>query len=476
MANSISMSFNKNYKFFMWIFDWRDFSIKDIVELEGDELEIVEDEETNAASNVSSNKDSKATSNDIVVIKKNGEIVYWGIINEVQNKNGNSKYVYVLKYITNIFDQNCTMNSLKMTNLYNRNTAIDKYIGPNGELMNPDLYNMTSDFISVTPDNYYTFLLLTGDDSIEPWSRCAWYNSNKQFISTFCYSVGDYNYSKTLKSPSNARYARLSARYQQDEHISSAMSFYHEDINIPSAYLVNIIGIEDYLAALIKENFINNDDSFINRTYLKVNVLSHTPININDFINTVLYENNGIMNLHTFMTNCTQLYNIAYNFYIEDNKLNIDISNITKTKQLIDTSAQNITEYSEVFETDIVSKVVVLTDTSPYYLYLLNDRTTTTDQTNPNRANGKTEFTYTEKIDDAPQVALDIIKGNSYNHNVSFCYDKYLSVGTPITIKTKNQIVYDTYISKVTIDNKKFFSYECGNIRINLIEKLLKEK
>lgn len=324
--------------------------------------------------------------------------------------------------------------------------------------------------------DYYTFLLITNDTSVEPWSRCAWYNSNKQFISTFCYNVGDYNYSKTIIAPSNARYARVSARYQQDEHMSSSMFFYHENINVPSAYLVNIIGIEDYIAAQIKENFINNDDTFINKTYLQVNVLSHTLININDFINTVMYENNGIMNLHTFMTNCTQLYNIMYSFYIENNKLNIDISNITRKKQLIDTSAHNITQYSEVFETDIVAKVVVLTNLRPYYLYLLNDRTTTTNKSDQNRANGKVEFTYTEHINDAPQVALDIIKGNSYNHNVSFCYDKYLPVGTPITIKTKNQIVYDTYISKVIIDNDTFFSYECGNIRINLIEKLLKEK
>lgn len=159
MADSISISFNKYYKFFMWIFDWRDFTIKDIVELEDDALEIVEDEETNATSNVSCNKNSNASSGDIVVIKKNGEIVYWGIINEIQNENGNSKYSYILKYITNIFDQNCPLNSIKRTNLYDRSNAVNKYITPEGNLADPDLYNMTSGFISVTPRRLLYFFI-----------------------------------------------------------------------------------------------------------------------------------------------------------------------------------------------------------------------------------------------------------------------------------------------------------------------------
>lgn len=333
---------------YAWIFSWRNFDVKGIVELSA--AEIIEDEETNSPSNITAIGTSGAESGDIVAVKRSGEVIYWGIIDEVQNENGEKKVIYKLNYITNLFDQNVYLNEVS-TNLI-RNT-----------------------------------------------------------------------------------------------------------------------GIEDYIGGQINANFINNIDTFVNRTYLKVNILSHTPKQT-----SVTNVENNIFNLHTWMTNCTQLYDIQYKFYIEDGKLNIDIENVAETKQVIDTSFQNITGYSEVFETQVTSKVIVRTRTNTYTLYLLNDRTTTTDGTNVNRAAGKTEMVYTENYSDAPQTALDTFKSNSYNHNITFKLDRYIPVNTPIAIKTKNQFIYDSYISKVTINSGKFYEYECGNIRINFIDKILKER
>ena len=154
------------------------------------------------------------------------------------------------------------------------------------------------------------------------------------------------------------------------------------------------------------------------------------------------------------------------------------IENKEMKKELIDTTAQAISNYSEVFKTSIVSKVTVLTKSEgEYNLYLLSDRTTTTDSKNKNRAQGKVETVYTEKMEDAKQKALDTMKSNSYNHNITFkMSDKYMKVGTPIAIKTKNSIVLDTYISAVKINQSKFIEYTCGNIRIKFIDKILKER
>ena len=75
---------------------------------------------------------------------------------------------------------------------------------------------------------------------------------------------------------------------------------------------------------------------------------------------------NGIYNLHTWMTNCTQNYNIVYNFDIEEidgeQKLTIDISYEEPAKEIIDTNAQPISNYNEVFETDVTAKVTCLYD------------------------------------------------------------------------------------------------------------------
>lgn len=334
-------------KVFMWIFDYKDFSVKDIVEISDYEINI--DEETNATTNIKVLKKTTAKSRDIVAIKKNNEVVYWGTIQEISNEDGKKLYQYTLKYITNLFNEN---------------------------------------------------------------------------------------------------------------------------IKLENEELIKNTGVEDFIAKAITDNFISNEDTFINKDYLQINVKTHTIKQT-----SVSNVQDGIYNLHTWITNCTQNYDIVYSFYIADKKLVIDIENRTYNKELIDVKAQPISNYSEVFETDVVSKVVVLTSTDTYELYLLNDRTTTTDKTDKNRADGIVETVYTEKYEDAPQKALDTMKSNSYNHNITFnMLEKIIKVGTPIAIKTRESLIYDTYISAIKITQKKFIEYTCGNIRVKFIDKLLKER
>lgn len=334
-------------KMFMWIFDHQDFSIKDIVEIADYEISI--DEETNANSIIRVLKDTGAKARDLIVIKRSNENVYWGIIEEVSNNDGEQLYEYNLKYITNMFNQ---------------------------------------------------------------------------------------------------------------------------DVILENEELIKTTGVEDFIANAITNNFIENEDTFLNKTYLQINVKTHTKKQT-----TVSNVQDGIYNLHTWMTNCTQNYNIVYSFSISNGKLVITIEVQETEKELIDVKAQSISNYSEVFETDVVAKVTVLTTEGKYNLYLLNDRTTTTDMNNENRADGTVETVYTEKMEDANQKALDVMKGNSYNHKITFnLANEYIKIGTPIAIKTKKSIILDTYISAVKFTQANFFEYTCGNIRTNFIDKLKKER
>ena len=334
-------------KVFMWIFNYKEFTVKDIVEIADYDINI--DEETNANTLINVLKKTTAKSNDIVAIKKNNEIVYWGIIDIIQNTDGEALNQYTLKYITNLFNQN---------------------------------------------------------------------------------------------------------------------------IKLENESLISSTGIEDFLKKAITTNFTENTDTFVNLDYLDIEVLTHTKLQT-----TVSNVNNNIYNLHTYMTNCTQKYDIVYSFSVVDKKLKMSIEVKTAKKEIIDVNAQPISNYTEVFETDVVSKVVVLTDTSTYTLYLKNDRTTTTNKNDKDRAEGRTETVYTANYEDAEQTALDTIKSNRYNHNITFSYyNRLIAIGTPIAIKTKESLIYDTYISAVRITQSKFIEYTCGNIRINFIDKLLKER
>lgn len=340
-------------KVFMWIFDYKDLELKDIVELADYEINI--DEETNASSLVKVLKETTAKARDIVAIKNNGEMFYWGTIDEISNENGHIAYEYKLKYITNIFDQ--------------------KILLENGQI-------------------------------------------------------------------------------------------------------IRETGVEDFIAETIRKNFIESEDVFINKNYLEIEILTHTPKET-----SVTNVEEGIYNLHTWMTNCTQNYDIIYSFSLVNKKLRITIENKSYEKQLIDTNAYSIANYTEVFETDVVAKVVVAYDTineeenkGTYTLYLRNDRTTTTNMLDEDRADGRIETVHTEKYEDANQTALDTMKSNSYNHNITFSYNKLIKIGTPIAIKTKQSIIYNSYISSIKITKRAYYEYTCGNIRIKFIEKLLKER
>lgn len=341
-------------KVFMWIFDFKDFSVKDIVEIANYEINI--DEETNANTIVNVLKKTTAKARDIVAIKKNNEVVYWGTIDNIQNTDGQALYEYTIKYITNIFNQNVELE--------------------------------------------------------------------------------------------------------------------YED-------LIKTSGIEDFVGATIMLNYTLSADTFINLDYLEVEIKTHTKKQT-----TVSNVQDGIYNLHTWMTNCTQSYDVMYSFSIVNKKLHMTIEVEEAEKELIDVNAQAISNYVEVFETDVVSKVTVLYDKvndkdqkGQYTLFLLNDRTTTTNQNDTNRADGKVETVYTTNYEDAPQKALDTMKANAYNHNITFSYyDRFIPVGTPIAIKTKESLIFDTYISAIKITQNKFYEYTCGNIRINFIDKLLKER
>ena len=338
-------------KSLIWIFSKDDFKVKDIVEVS--DYTIVMDEETNSNTNILILKKTNAIYNDIIMFKKNGVIVYFGIIKQISNSKGTNKYTLTCKYITNIFNR-----TIKL-----------------------------------------------GNESI-----------------------------------------------------------------------IQNQGLEKFIKNEIESNFTNSADIFFNINYIFVVCETQTVKQV-----AVTNVENGIYNLHTWMTNCTQKYDIVYEFTIvkinNSWKLQITIKNKSKNKILIDTKADSIVDYEEVFETDVIAKVTVLTSTNTYNLYLKNDRTTTTNMLDEDRAEGKAVTVYVDDYEYAEQTALDQIRANTYNHNITFSlHNKFIKPGTPVAIKTKDSIIYDTYISSVTIKRSSFYEYICGNIRINFIEKLLKER
>ena len=469
---------------FMWIFDYKDFSVKDIVEITNYEINI--DEETNANSIINVLKKTTAKARDIVAIKRNNEIIYWGIIDNIQNVDGQVLYEYTLKYITNLFNQDIILNSYENKSTIENNEIV--YIKPVVALqkyasivdLNVEIGEVSTNWKIENNNSYYvirdsaTNKVLTAESLsndanviVSDYQNLQTQKWQIQQITKTKYEIKIGNFCLTVENGGIENGTNI--KIHEDLGNETKQQFVLE---IVESVIIKDSGIEDFIAKKITDNFISNEDTFVNLNYLQIEIKSHSKKNV-----SVTNVENNIFNLHTYMTNCTQLYDVVYSFSLVNKKFVITIEVKETKKEIIDVNAQPISNYNETFETDVVSKVIVLTSTDIFILYLLNDRTTTTDMSNENRAEGKTVTIYTEKYEDAEQTALDQMKANAYNHNITFSYlDRIIPVGTPIAIKTKESLIYDTYISAIKITENKFIEYVCGNIRINFIDKLLKER
>lgn len=242
--------------------------------------------------------------------------------------------------------------------------------------------------------------------------------------------------------------------------------------------LIKEVGIEDFIEKEIYDNFTNSDDELLNYKWLDVEVKTHTKIQKS------VDNENGIYNFHTFITNCTQNYNIILDFTYDQGRIKLTIYKQDAETQLIDTTIPDISNYIEKFETSVTAKVIVKTDTDVQTWYLLSDRTTTQNKDHLNRAIGKVETVYTAKSEDARQTALDKFKSNTYNHYISFKINRNsklfdvekMKIGTPLSVRTNNNIILDTYISAMRDNGSNFIEITCGNMRVNFIDKLLKER
>lgn len=344
---------NKSEETLVYFLDKSDLEIKDVIEFEN--YEYVIDEETNKNTIFEVMKKINANNDDIVVLQRNENIDYIGIIKDIENEDGEIKRKITLEYISNIFDRN---------------------------------------------------------------------------------------------------------------------------IILENESLISSTGIEDFIAKEIYDNFTNSDDTLLNINWLDVEVKTHTKITKS------VDNNNGIYNFHTFVTNCSQNYNIILDFSYVNKRIKLTIYKQESETQLIDTTVPDISNYTEKFETSVIAKVIVKTDTDVQKWYLLSDRTTTQDKDNTDRASGEIETVYTSKSEDAKQTALDKFKSNTYNHYISFDINRNsklfdvskLKIGTPINVRTNNNVILNTYISAITDKGNNFINITCGNMRINFIDKLLKER
>lgn len=260
---------------------------------------------------------------------------------------------------------------------------------------------------------------------------------------------------------------------------------------ISNESVISATGIEDFIANTITSNWISSGDAQLDKSYITVKALTHTPVYSK--VSTVTDLTDGCFNLKTYLGNALEYYGIKLEFDITAAALTVYVYKDDAAAYQVSATNSDISEYSETYAVDALAKLLVrydqkasgsdeVTASTNHEYYLLTDRTITTDKGATNRAQGsvKSMVIEAETEEEMYQKVQDEFSGNSYSHKISFklfmdsqIYDyAALYVGRSCKIRTKSGI-RASLITATTVGNgERFATIELGKLKVTLIDKI----
>lgn len=255
------------------------------------------------------------------------------------------------------------------------------------------------------------------------------------------------------------------------------------------------VGVEDFIAQEIRDNWIDSGDPVMDIPYLSVEAVTHTPVAAS--VSADVTTEGSVYNLKVYMGNCKEFYQIYTDYVFSGQTLTVRIYRKDDPVLPIDIKVSDITEYNESYEVETMARVMVkwkVPDTidedgrvivgpvTYKNYYLRNNRTVTEDIDDPDRADGTSISIYVEaeSIYDMRQQALNEFAGNRYKHKVDFNLKKGSKlysiadyyVGRLCRFKSKTGI-QDTIITGIVNNSdSELLQVTFGKLKITLIEKL----
>ncbi len=245
-------------------------------------------------------------------------------------------------------------------------------------------------------------------------------------------------------------------------------------------------GIEDFIAGEIRDNFIAFGDEWTDKSYITVQVMTHTPLAVG------VDSDNGVYDLKSFLSSARQYYGIRLDFVFNGSYLQIKIRREGTEQFPIDTGVSDITDYEEIYEVAVLAKLIVrwkVPDTQDSVgeqtmrtFYLREDQTITEEASDESRAKGSIRSLYVEAKteEEMLQRVANEFAENTYNHKISFklrrgsqCYpEEELYIGRTCRIKT-GVGVRSSMVAEVKKDSDSdVVSVTMGRLKVTLIEKL----
>lgn len=267
--------------------------------------------------------------------------------------------------------------------------------------------------------------------------------------------------------------------------------FFDRQIFVESEEVIVSIGIEDFIARAIRDNFSASGDPLMDKKYLSASAATHTPVAAK------VDAENGVYNLKTYLGNAKEYYSIYTDFDVKNKKMEITVNKRDEKDIPIDIETSDIADYTETYEISVLAKLLVhwkipdkedssgsktIGGSSKRQFYLLADRTITENMADLDRAAGIVKSIYIETETEAEmlQQVYNEFSSNQYNHKISFNLNKgsrlypvsRFYVGRKCTIKTKTGI-RTSIVTKTAITNTSgTMQLTFGKLKVTLIEKL----
>lgn len=256
---------------------------------------------------------------------------------------------------------------------------------------------------------------------------------------------------------------------------------FDRQIVLSNTDIIKNAGIEDFIAKTIETYFSASGDAFIDMSYIKCKVLTHTKINSKPS------AEDGIYNFKTYIGNIKQQYGIYLDFEFTKENLIVSIYKKDQSVMQIDTTSTDIVNCNEIYKVKVLSKLNVIwfnevTQTKTMrYFYLHSDRSVS--EVDKDRIDGTISTIYIEAETEAEMIqeAKNEFKSNSYSHSIEadiFATSKIypidqLYVGHEVMIKTAAAGIQKSIISEISFnDAADLISVKFGILKVKLTDKL----
>ena len=225
--------------------------------------------------------------------------------------------------------------------------------------------------------------------------------------------------------------------------------------------------IEGFLKDQLEASYKNLSDAMYDMPYMTVSMTSSTP-----FLSPDMDDSSGLWTIKAYIAKIRRLKSVFCTWGISGtNTLTCTIGVKSVPMQRVDFADRSNRLESETYSRYSVAKVTAIIEGVETHYYLHTDGTF--DTTDTDRVSGAWQIITTDAEKMADAVA-EVFAKSAYSHLIEYRSDRTYEFYDALQVRVNGRVL-QSYISCVRTSMKTGTLYKSGELRVTLIDKLLKE-